>query len=65
MYLRKNNLNRTVILNNVNVLDINSFALVWDDEKLQVYINESFVSEVTLTDTFSANILNNLKFEQG
>ena len=56
----------TVTVDSVQVLEINSFVLAYDDEKLYTYINEVLESVVVLSDTpFSANTLNTLSFDQG
>jgi hypothetical protein len=65
-FYRKNLVNLgTITVNNVNVLEINSFALVWNEENLYAYVNESPEGQVSLSDTFSANTLNTLSFNTG
>jgi len=64
-YTKNNVVIGVLFVNNVSVLETNSFALVWDDENLYGYINEGLVAQNVLTDTLSANILNNLKLSRG
>ena len=63
---RKNLVNIAIVtINDFQVLEINSFALAWDDENLYAYINEVVVGEVALSDTFSANTLNTFNLNNG
>ena len=65
-FYRKNNVNiATVTVNSVQVLEINSFVLAWDNEKLYAYINEVSEGEAVLSDTFSANTLTTFNFNNG
>ena len=65
-FYRKDNVNIAIItINDIQVLDINSFALAWDDENLYAYVNEVFYESKSISNTFSANALNTISFDYG
>ena len=62
-FYKNNNVTEgAIIKDNVNVLDINSFDLIWNDETLKLYVNEVFHQSVSLSNTFSANTLSKVDF---
>ena len=64
---RKDAINTAIItVNDVQVLEINSFVLAWDDENIYTYVNEVPEGEAVISDTpFSANTLNTFNLNNG
>ena len=63
---RKDGINLAIVtLFDIQVLEVNSFTLAWDNQKIYTYVNGVFQEEKSISDTYSANTLNELSFDNG